>query len=311
MTFPGEPVPLTRRKFLFRTGTLLAASHAALSSAGEANSNPVPKPLVGSGFYGWTQYYQRDGKDPNQYLDEIFAAVRDSGFDFVEGFIDVAQPEKNLRLAERMRAKGLKLSPIYTGARLHEESQVAAEITRLITAARSCREAGFSVIDINPNPIGRDKTPEELKTQVKALNQLGEEFKKLGLKLGVHNHLPEMANGAREFHSDLRNTNPDFVGLCYDVDWVNRGGLQPLDCLREYGSRVVAWHIRQSRDKVWLQDLDQGDIDYRAIAKFNQEHRLTAPYSVELAIEKGTKIDRSVVENHKRSREFMRAIFGC
>jgi hypothetical protein len=34
-------------------------------------------------------------------------------------------------------------------------------------------------------------------------------------------------------------------------------------------------------------------------------------YSVELALEDGTKITRSAVENHRRSREFVRRVFGC
>ena len=34
-------------------------------------------------------------------------------------------------------------------------------------------------------------------------------------------------------------------------------------------------------------------------------------FSVELALEAGTKITRSVVENHRRSREFVRKVFGA
>ena len=302
---------MSRREFLGRTSLAAAAGPLALAGAWSAASSPAQAPLVGSGLYGWSQYYQREGKDVNQHLDEAFAAMRDCGFEFVEAFVNVAHPENNAQLAQRMRAKGLQPVCIYSGAALHEAGAAERELDKLLAAAKVCREAGFSIIDINPNPIGRPKTEEELKTQLASLNKLGAELNKLGLKLGIHNHMPEMANGAREFHADLDQADPKLVGFCYDVHWVFRGGIQPLDCLRQYGARVVSWHLRQSRDGSWLEDLDSGDIDYAAIAAYARQHHLTAPYSVELAIESGTKITRSAIENHRRSREFMRKVFGC
>jgi hypothetical protein len=72
---------------------------------------------------------------------------------------------------------------------------------------------------------------------------------------------------------------------------------------------VVTWHLRQSRDGIWWEDLDTGDIDYAAVAQYAKEHHLARRFSVELALEPGTKITRSVVENHRRSREFVRRVF--
>jgi inosose dehydratase len=199
---------------------------------------------------------------------------------------------------------------IYTGARLHEVGKGADIVHKLLEAAKVCQTAGFSVVDCNPDPIGREKTGEELATQAKALNEFGAGLKQLGMRLAVHNHMPEMASHAREFHHDLRQTDPQNVGLCYDVHWVFRGGIAPAEVLQEYGPRVASWHLRQSRDKIWWEDLDKGDIDYEAVAQYAKAHDLVAPYTVELAIEKGTKITRSVVENHQRSREYVRKVFG-
>jgi sugar phosphate isomerase/epimerase len=300
----------SRREFL--TATLATfATAVAIAAASGNGAKQKGRNQVGSGLYGWSQYYSREGKDVNRNLDELLAVVRDCGFEFLEGFVDLEHPENNARLAERMRAKGLKPVCIYTSAALHEPAKEHESVEKIVQAAKVCHDAGFSIIDLNPNPVGREKTDEELKTQAASLNNLGAELKKIGMQLGIHNHMPEMANGAREFHFQLRQTEPKFVGFCYDVHWVSRGGIQPLDCLLEYGTRVVSWHIRQSRGGVWWEDLDTGDIDYAAVARFANAHHLAAPYSVELALEKGTKITRSAVENHRRSREFMRKVFGC
>ncbi len=82
-----------------------------------------------------------------------------------------------------------------------------------------------------------------------------------------------------------------------------------MDALKEYGDRVVTWHLRQSRGGIWWEDLDTGDVDYAAVAAYAKEHNLPRRFTVELAIENGTKISRSVVENHRRSREFVRRVF--
>lgn len=143
------------------------------------------------------------------------------------------------------------------------------------------------------------------------MKRLGTGLHELGLRLGIHHHTPELANGGREFHFNFRNSPAGTVDFCYDVHWVYRGGIQPMDALREYGARVVSWHLRQSRDKIWWEDLAPGDIDYAAVARYAKEHRLAARYTVELAIEEGSKITRTVVENHRRSREFLRQVFGA
>lgn len=295
----------TRREFLRTLAVGLTAAGTRTAPAAEA----APPPRVGSQLYGWGQYYQREGKNLNDHLDEVFSALRDAGYDFAEGFLDVANPEANLRFAERLRAKGLRPVTLYTGARLHDE-QAGEVVQRLLTAARACREAGFQVINCNPDPIGREKTEAELQRQVAALIELGRGLQALGLKLGIHHHTPELANQAREFHYNFQHSPPELVGFNIDTHWMYRGGLPPLEALRTYGARVVSWHLRQSRDGVWWEDLDTGDVDYTAIARYAREHRLAPVYAVELALEAGTRITRSAVENHRRSRDFVRRVFG-
>jgi inosose dehydratase len=182
-------------------------------------------------------------------------------------------------------------------------------VEKILAAARVCAKAGFQVVSCNPDPIGREKTDTELQTQMKALTELGKGLNQLGMKLGVHHHLPEMANNARELRYVFKNTNPQEVGFCYDVHWVWKGGIPPEDALKQFGDRVVTWHLRQSRDKVWYETLDSGDIDYNFVADYAQKHRLPRRFTVELAIEGGTKITRSAIENHRISREWVRRVF--
>lgn len=303
----------TRREFLGRftaaaaLSTLAAPALLAQDQERAADSSKIP---VGSNIYGWSQYYQREGKDVNAHLGEVLSALRDAGYDYLEGFMDSNNPENIAKLAERMRANGLKPVCLYTGGRLHEAGKAEENVSKMLTAAEVARKEGFTVIDCNPDPIGREKTADELDVQAKALEKFGAGLRRLGIKLGIHNHTPEMANGAREFHHIFANTQSESVGFCYDVDWVNRGGIKPADCLKQYGRRIVSWHLRQTRNGVWWEELDSGDIDYEAVANYARENRIQGPLTVELALENGTKITRSAVENHRRSREFVRKVFG-
>ncbi|MEK7685158.1 MAG: sugar phosphate isomerase/epimerase [Verrucomicrobiota bacterium] len=305
----------SRREFIRRAGgsALLGAMASPaqffprLAAAEAPSAATNKKTLIGSNIYGWGQYAQRDKKKLE--VEDVISALRDCGYDYLENFMDVGHPENNAKFADQLKAKGLQPVSLYTGARVHEAGQAGETVAKIVAAAKVCLAAGFQVISCNPDPIGREKTDEELKTQAAALTELGQGLNALGLKLGVHHHMPEMAGQAREFHYNFRNTKPDVVGFCYDVHWVWKGGVAPMDALKAYGDRVVTWHLRQSRGGVWWEDLDSGDIDYEAVAKYAKEHSLPRRFTVELALEGGTKITRSAVENHRRSREWVRKVF--
>jgi len=302
---------INRRDFLC-TGMVLAAaaidSFVVAAEDSQKTSSPVKSPtLVGSNIYGWGQYAQREQK--NLDVEGVISALRDTGYDYLEANLNVSQPDENSRFAEQLKAKGLRPVSLYTGARLHEVDKAPEVVSGILRAAKVCSQAGFQVLSCNADPIGREKTEQELNTQVSALAELGNGLNVLGMHLGVHQHMPEMANHAREFHYNFQHTKASVVGWCYDVHWVWKGGVMPLDALKQYGERVVTWHLRQSRNGIWWEQLDTGDIDYAAIAQYANEHRLPRRYSVELALEAGTKITRSVVENHRLSREFVRRVF--
>lgn len=307
---PADPscaAPQSRRTFLTRAAAAVGLAVLGPVAAAPSSAAPAEKTLVGSNVYGWGQYAQRDHKSLD--IEEVLSALRDTGYDYLENFLEVARPEENGRFAERLKTKGLQPVSLYIGARLHEAAPAKVVVEKILAAARISHQAGFRVLSCNADPIGREKTEQELANQASALSDLGAGLNSLGMKLGVHQHLPEMANHGREFHYDFDHTNPSVVDWCYDVHWVWKGGVPPLEALRQYGERVVTWHLRQSRNGIWWEDLDTGDVDYAAVAQYASEHRLARRFSVELALEAGTKITRSVIENHRRSREFVRRIF--
>ena len=300
--FSGLMSMWSRREFL-------GASSWAMAGVALGAAETKTAGVVGSQLYGWGQYYQREGKDMNAHLDEVFSGLRDAGYDYAEGNLDSVHPEKNAEFASKLRAKGLRPVSLYTGGALHTDGADGV-VERLVAGAKVAAKSGFEVIVCNVDPIGREKTDAELVNQGRALGRLGHELKSLKLRLGVHHHTPELGRQGREYHHNFAVTRAGEVDFCIDTHWMYRGGIVPMDALRQYGERVVSWHLRQSRGQVWWEDLDQGDIDYSEIAAFAKSRNLPRRFSVELALEGGTKVTRNAVENHRRSREFVRRVFG-
>jgi inosose dehydratase len=288
-------------------GAVVDSFSIAAEDSKQASSPATSPTLVGSNIYGWGQYAQREQKKLD--VEGVISALRDTGYDYLEANLNLSQPDENGRFSDQLKAKGLRPVSLYTGARLHQADKAPEVVSAILAAAKICSQAGFQVLSCNADPIGREKTEQELNTQVAALTELGNGLNALGMRLGVHQHMPEMANKAREFHYNFQHTKASVVGWCYDVHWVWKGGVMPLDALKQFGERVVTWHLRQSRNGIWWEQLDTGDIDYAAVAQYANEHRLARRYSVELALEAGTKITRSVIENHRLSREFVRKVF--
>jgi inosose dehydratase len=161
-----------------------------------------------------------------------------------------------------------------------------------------------------PKPAGAQKTDAELTLQAKGLNTLGRFLKDDGLELRVHHHTPELVDNAREWRHILHNTDPEYVALCLDLDWVEQGGFKPLDLLREAGTRVHEIHLRNSKDKLWLEDLEDGDIDYREIADYLKKASLKPLLVVELAYRDNTLVTRPLAEDLRLSRMYAEKVFG-
>ena len=181
----------------------------------------------------------------------------------------------------------------------------------MLGTAALAKQAGAVAINTNPSPKpqrGR-KSDQELAVESDTLNRLGGELSQRGLRLLVHQHDPEMREQARDWRHWLRNTDPKHVFFCLDLDWVHRGGQNPMTLLREAGSRAVSLHICSARNRVWQESLGEGDVNYAEVAAYLRQIGFTGHLVVELAYEKQTPITRSLEENLKLSREYAEKVF--
>ena len=261
-------------------------------------------------LYWFTQLAAQEGRTFEDMLPEAMAAVAEAGFSGIEtdlGFC--ATDEAAQGLAEKLQAAGLGLAGLYAGGAMHDASAPAA-IAEILDRAERAKALGCPGVSHNPNPIGREKTDAELANQAAALDELGAGLADIGLFLGIHTHAPEMSHNAREFRANLDRTDPRWVGLCADFHWIYRGGADPYQLAEQYVSRIVSTHLRNSLEGVWAEDFCAGDLDYARIRALLNAAHYAGPLIIEIALEARTPQMRSPLENLKRSRGYLRGMFG-
>ena len=120
-----------------------------------------------------------------------------------------------------------------------------------------------------------------------------------------------MADHAREWRYFFHHTAAGNVGICLDTHWVYRGGENVMEILKEAGTRIGDVHLRNSSGGTWLEELADGDVDYKAVAAGLKRLRYTGWLTVELAWDPQTQQTRPLAEDLKRSREYAERIFAA
>jgi inosose dehydratase len=273
---------------------------ATLLASGSLAAAPRYRPLIATQSYVWTQLFDRDKRPLAEGVGDMVAACRRAGYrriELVSRFLDGAVLEKT---HEALRRERLELCGIYADGPMHETGLAEKTTVSVLQYAETGRKLGASYVTTNPHPKrGRiSKTDAELATQARSIEQLAGALKQRGMRLLLHHHDPEMAEGAREWRHLLENTRAE---ICIDVDWVWQGGQQPLELISKAGDRLAGLHLRNARGRVWTEWLGEGDYDYGPVAAQLRKQGFTGYLVVELALRQETVMTRSLEENLRRS----------
>jgi len=261
--------------------------------------------------YVWTQVFQNEKIPLADGLERMFAASKRAGYNRMEILDAFLTPELRGRTGELARKYDFGIPVVYHGGTFHDPEAARRSIAQILTTADAAHHLDAEWINTNCSPKkGRErKTDSELATEARYLNRLGQHLKDLGMRLMLHEHDPDMADGAREWRSNLHHTDPRLVWICLDVHWVYRGKQDPMQLLPEAGRRIAGLHVRNSINGVWSESLGDGDVDYRAVARFLKRIGYRGLIAVELAYEKGTSPTRPLEEDLKISRGYAEKIF--
>jgi inosose dehydratase len=262
--------------------------------------------------YIFQQYAQRNKKTLADVIPEVLTMARAAGFKNVELNPAFFTSEVRDRTLSLLRSLNLRMPSIYVGGAMHSETDANRTIASAVEHARMAAPFGCKGVVNNPDPKpgGIAKSDEELVAEAKGLDRMARTLATEGFDLRVHHHTPQLENKAREWRYLLAHTDSKFVHVCVDVDWAYEGGFEPVPFLLEAGNRLREIHVRSARNKIWLESVEDSDIDYRQVALYLERQRLFPLIVVELAYRSETVVTRPLEEDLRRSRIYTEQIFG-
>ena len=262
--------------------------------------------------YIFQQYAERANKPLDGVIDEVLPMARSAGFKNIELNPSFFAPAIRKHVLSLISSQGFMMPSVYVGGPMHEKGLAKQTIATAVEIGKVCAPFGCHAIVNNPDPKRNNepKTGVELAVQADSLTLMGNTLAEHGIQLRVHHHTPQLENNAREWRSILQDTDPKHVFLCVDVDWAYEGGFDPVEFLREAGERVREIHMRSAKKKLWLEDLEDSDIDYRAVASLLKKSGLNPLIVVELAYRANTVVKRSLEKDLQLSRLYAESIFN-
>lgn len=288
---------MTRRVFL-----------AGLASA--ASASPLKSSMAVEGYI-FQQYAQSLKQPLGAVIPRALRMAQAAGFRNIELNTAFFTPAERSQTLSLVRSCNLQMPSMYVGGAMHERDKADQTIANALEFGELCRPFGCKAIVNNPDPKPKDerKTDAELGVQAESLNRMGRTLARNGFELRIHHHTPQLENNAREWRHILQHTDPEYVHICVDVDWAYQGGFEPISFLQEVGSRLREIHVRSARNKLWLEDLEDSDIDYSKVAEYLRGKSLHPLIVVELAYRPNTVITRSLEEDLRLSRLYAEKIF--
>jgi inosose dehydratase len=177
---------------------------------------------------------------------------------------------------------------------------------------------------MGPRPKGYDTNHEQIKRCADAMNRIGKETIKEGLKLAPHPHVNSLVQSQHEVDLLMKETDPAYVGMTADLAHLVLGGLVPMEVLTTYWPRITSIHYKSAPTRLkgsrvvavprsgpeagghhWfraMSDADSGGVDFPTVQKYliqkNYTGWVTLDYDASM-IHKGSTMEALLASEKK------------
>lgn len=170
-------------------------------------------------------------------------------------------------------------------------------------------QVGGKTFGISVGDARRLKTEKELDAQADVLKKILVVCNDNGIEANLHNHTYEVTNGMHDLKGTLARIPT--IKLGPDLNWLIRGGINPVDFINIYSKQIVYLHIRdQYADGSWTEYVGQGVTDFAAIATALKAQNFKGSAAIELAFPPNFTPTNPLKEDWKLSRAFVHKTFG-
>src|SRR5580692_1329872 len=254
-------------------------------------------------------------------LDEMVAA----GYNATEWGMNMERDAAKL-LAD-LQQRNLQILGGFVGLELRNSEKREKEIARALEIGRFFQSVGAPYLIAADSGDDRRRaeaghvdpkgalSKEQWQSLATGLNDLARELAPMGVKVVFHNHVGTYVETEAETARLLEETNPDYVGWCFDCGHIAYGGADIFRLLTKYGSRVRHAHLKdvnaevlnQARARRWnlaealkafiFSPLGKGHLDLRRVIELLRDQG----YNDWLVVEQDTTpLDPTTVARQNR-----------
>ncbi len=296
----------SRRNFI-KTSSGLAG---ALLLNGFSSSCDAPKSAtvkVDAHLWVYASRFPPDW-DCTPILDNVFSDLKRAGYDGIELMEAILRHEGSVkRLNELVHKHKLPVTGTSYYGDMWDKPQQQHIWEDMEGVLERLHAVGGTMIGLTVGDAKRTKTEAELDTQADTLNKIIALCKKYAIAPNLHNHTFEVTNDLHDLKGTLKRI--PHIKLGPDLNWLVRGGVDPVWFIKTYGHQMVYMHLRDQRaDGKWTEAVGDGVMDFGAIAKALKEIKYSGRAAVELAFDEPPV--RPVREDWQRSRVYVKNVFG-
>jgi len=300
---------LNRRRFLGSgAATVLTVATGGIlgSSCRSTQSDARPEKKVLVGAHPWVYAATQPNYDIYPVLDQIFADMSYAGLDGIELMHTALRyPDAVERIAALSNKHNLPVIGTSFGGEMWDRTQHEAVFKDAHIVVTRLAELGGRTLGTSVGKAPQTKTAAQLDAQAELLRRIMTLCRDNGVELNLHNHTYEVEDGMHDLTGTLARI-PE-IKLGPDINWLVRGGVDPVDFIEAYGDRIVFLHIRdQNADGTWSEAVGEGDMDYVAIGQALRVSRFSGDAVIELAHERNFKLTRPLRDSLRMSRNYIR-----
>jgi sugar phosphate isomerase/epimerase len=248
-------------------GTASAAPSGQGQSASECAGRSVPLSKISIQLYTFAEYigFGTDAATQARH-EEVLRRLAEIGYRNVEPFtLSGWSAEEYAALLDEY---GLKASARHVDVGTHTDP---ADIEQILEENRILGIKYFGSGSTAGAPwIGALETEADWVAYAEYLDAVGEQARKAGQTLMIHNHDFEFTTvfGDRTaFDILMQHTQAKNVVSQLDLYWVSYAGLDPIDVIEQYGNRIKLFHVKDLNPALdnRIEIVGRGNIDFPSI----------------------------------------------
>jgi sugar phosphate isomerase/epimerase len=293
----------SRRQFLKTSGNLAGALMFSQLFTGCGNSSNV---RVSGHLWIYASKFPPNW-DSTPVLEKVFSDFKYAGIEGVEIMeVNLRHPDVISNIGSLIAKYNLPVTGTSYNGDMWDKSQRNRILEDVELVVGNLHDLGGTNLGITVGDAGRLKTTEELDAQADVLIGILKICENNEVLANLHNHTFEVEDDLYDLKGTLQRV-PD-IKLGPDLNWLIRGGVDPVDFINTYGDKIVYMHIRdQTKDGTWTEAVGEGVTDFPAIARALEEINFKGEVAIELASHVPPK--KEMRENWKASREYVREVF--